>query len=148
MFGLATNKGGYNGGFGSYILGVHRDIGGFIIIVCIYWCNVFNVILTKGVNNMNSLAELKRRCTEGAELTMVHHGWFPDGKLIGLSRKIKRVQSNSIQFDPADEGSNGSWLDWPKAKDVLFFADDENRFAIALNPEEGVKGPKMVYKID
>lgn len=54
------------------------------------------------------LADLKR-IKLGQELTMVKHSWFPSSKLIGVKRKVTKVQSNAIGLD-------SSWLYFPPAK--------------------------------
>lgn len=75
---------------------------------------------------MKSLAELKRRLAVGVEVTMVAHDWLPKGKLLNISRAIEIKQTNSIMFE------GGSWLDFPKAKECIFYTDD-NKFSIRLD---------------
>lgn len=76
---------------------------------------------------MKTFADVKRRLVEGATLTMVRHDWLPNGKLIGLPRKIIKRQTDAIQFD------GGSWLQFPPAKEVRILGDNE--FAVQLSPE-------------
>lgn len=70
---------------------------------------------------MKTLADIKRRATVGTTLTMTHfvvRGIEKNGPLVGLPRKVKRVQGNGIQFEPHKDGSEGSWLWWPSAKEI------------------------------
>lgn len=78
---------------------------------------------------MKTLADVKRRAQVGTTLVMekyVVNGRECAGKIVGVPRKIISVHSSSIQFAPVDENSSGSWLYWPKAKDVRII--DEDRF--------------------
>lgn len=80
---------------------------------------------------MKTLADVKRRAVVGAELVMekyVVHGQERNGPLVGVPRKIKRVQGNAIQFEPHAPGKDGSWLQWPKASDVRIV--DTDRFVV------------------
>lgn len=70
-----------------------------------------------------TFAALKRKLTVGTTLTMVSHDWFPNGPLIGIPRKIKTVQTNGIQFEPHQEGKQGSWLYWGKASEYTITED-------------------------
>jgi hypothetical protein len=75
-----------------------------------------------------TFADIKRQLIEGAELTMIRHDWYPQGKLIGVKRKIIKRQSNGIQFE------GGSWWHFPPASDV---APQDNGFAVVLSIEKG-----------
>lgn len=91
---------------------------------------------------MKTFADLKRRLTPGVTVTMtkfVVGGVERPGPLVGLPRKVKLVQTNAIQFEPHKEGSDGSWLYWPKAKDVTIESADS--FVIAG------EGPALHYTI-
>lgn len=73
-------------------------------------------------------ADIKRALEVGATVTMVRHDWYPQGKLMGVPRKVIKKQSNGVQFE------GGSWLHWPPASDI---AVCEEGFAIVLNIEQG-----------
>jgi len=77
---------------------------------------------------MSTLAELKRKLTLGAVVVMTRNDWFPNGKLIGISRKVIKVQTNAIQFE------GGSWLRFTKATD--FVDINSTGFSVKLNPEK------------
>ena len=72
---------------------------------------------------MKTLADIKRRACKGAQLTMTHHSWHPNGKLIGLPRVVSKTQGNAIVLAEPDS-SSGSWLYWPKAKEVRITGPD------------------------
>lgn len=72
---------------------------------------------------MNSLAELKRKLTEGTTVTLLY-SYHPGHKYLNIPRKIEIRQSNAIMFE------GGSWLRFPKAKEILFYGDNPNKFAI------------------
>jgi len=77
---------------------------------------------------MKTLADIKRRAMPGARLTQTKYkvnGVERSGPLLGLTRAVKRVQTISIQFEPHKEGSDGSWLEWPKASGVRIDGPDE-----------------------
>jgi len=58
---------------------------------------------------IKNLAQFLREA-KNLSLTMIQHDWYPNGKSIGVKRRIKKVQTNGIQFVPIEEGSDGSWL--------------------------------------
>jgi hypothetical protein len=58
-----------------------------------------------------SLAQLKRTAANYT-WRMIRHSWYPQGALIGLERKVIKVQGNAIQFEPAPGKTEGSWLSW------------------------------------
>ena len=88
---------------------------------------------------MKTFADIKRALTEGVNVTMVKHEWYPASELIGKQRKIVKRQSNAIQFD------GGSWLFFDKPASH-FIANSFNEFSVLLNP--GDKTPKyMMYRI-
>jgi hypothetical protein len=80
---------------------------------------------------MKTLADVKRRLVVGARLTMTSHSWYPQGKLIGLERKIEVRQSQSIKFE------GGSWLQFPPASRVTVL--DKDTFSIQLDPDDKTK---------
>lgn len=90
---------------------------------------------------INSLAALKRYCKTGTVLTMVSHDWYPTGKLIGVSRKIIKVQTNAIAL-ASDTSEHGSWLQWPKASSMSFHP---NGFSVSL---DDTTDAKMVYSYE
>jgi hypothetical protein len=68
----------------------------------------------------------------------VVNGQERPGPLVGLQRKIKTVQTNAIQFEPHKPGSDGSWLQWPKASQVRITGPDT--FVVAG------EGPELHYR--
>ena len=66
---------------------------------------------------MKSLADLKRDCQKYVWI-MRGHSWFPSGKMLGVPRKIAKVQSNAFMFEPVAGSVHGSWLSWPKASQL------------------------------
>lgn len=81
---------------------------------------------------MKTLAEIKRRAVVGSQLTLVSYKIndveAPVCKVRGITRRVKTVQTNQIQFEPHTQGARGSWLDWPKASEVKIL--DANAFEI------------------
>ncbi|SRR6266404_3474446 len=95
---------------------------------------------------MKTLADFKRRLTIGTKLTYeFHRSTTIVGNLgntvipaSGLqARVVSRLQSNGVWFMRAD--GKESWLDWPKAKDLIFV--DDNTVTVCL---DGV--PSFTYK--
>jgi hypothetical protein len=78
---------------------------------------------------MKTFADIKRKLTEGNSITMTRHDWYPQGKLIGLERKVIKRQSNAVQFD------GGSWLrlDRPAAD---YIPTSENTFLVRLDGDK------------
>lgn len=90
---------------------------------------------------MKTFADVKRRMTVGTAVMMekyVVSGRECGGKLVGVARKIKQVQTNGIQFEPTEPGKDGSWLYWPRAKDVQITGPDT--FIV------GGEGPHLHYR--
>lgn len=88
---------------------------------------------------MKNFSDIKRALNEGVTVTMISHDFMPNGKLIGLKRKIIKKQSNSIQFE------GGSWLYFDRpAKEYI--ALNFNEFKVLLNPEE-LEPKFMTYRI-
>jgi hypothetical protein len=77
---------------------------------------------------MKTFADIKRKLVEGNSITMVRHDWYPDGKLIGLERKVIKKQSNAVQFE------GGSWLRLDK-KACDYIPSGENSFLVRLEGE-------------
>ena len=70
----------------------------------------------------SSFADLKRKLTVGTVVTLVSTP-FPH-KYVGVPRKIAKVQTNGICFEPALGNAQGGWLHWDKgAKAVALTAD-------------------------
>jgi hypothetical protein len=78
---------------------------------------------------MKTFADIKRKLSEGSTLTMVRHDWYPQGKNMGIARKIVKRQSNAIQF----EGGSWLYLDRP-AKEYI--PTSENAFLVQLDNDK------------
>jgi hypothetical protein len=78
---------------------------------------------------MKTFSDIKRKLVEGNSLTMTRHDWYPQGKLIGLSRDIVKRQSNAIQL----EGGSWLYLDKP-AKEYI--PTSENTFLVFLDNDK------------
>lgn len=74
---------------------------------------------------MKTFADIKRKLIEGNSITMIRHDWFPQGKLIGLDRKVIHKQTNAVQFE------GGSWLRLDK-KASDYIPTSENTFLVRL----------------
>jgi hypothetical protein len=84
---------------------------------------------------MQTFADIKRKLTLGASLTMLRHDY---GKcsVIGVPRKIIKRQTNALQFE------NGSWLYLDKpAKDYI--PTSKSTFLVRL-----IDDKFMEYKIN
>jgi len=88
---------------------------------------------------MKTFADIKRKLVEGATITMVRHDWYPDGKHIGVKRKVIKRKTNAVQF----EGGSWLYLDRP-AKE--FKPLSHNTFSVQLGMPEDNKF--MVYEIE
>jgi hypothetical protein len=78
---------------------------------------------------MKTFADIKRKLVEGNALTMIRHDWYPQGKLMGVTRDIVKRQSNAIQL----EGGSWLYLDKP-AKE--FIPTSENTFLVLLDQDK------------
>jgi len=78
---------------------------------------------------MKTFSDIKRKLVEGNSLTMTRHDWFPQGKLIGVTRDIVKRQSNAIQL----EGGSWLYLDKP-AKEYI--PTSENTFLVFLDNDK------------
>jgi hypothetical protein len=78
---------------------------------------------------MRTFSDIKRKLVEGNSLTMTRHDWYPQGKLIGLTRDIVKRQSNAIQL----EGGSWLYLDKP-AKEYIPTSD--NTFLVFLDNDK------------
>jgi len=77
---------------------------------------------------MKTFSDIKRKLIEGNALTMIRHDWYPQGKLMGITRDIIKRQSNAIQLE------GGSWLYLDKkAADYIPLNDYE--FLVRLEGE-------------
>lgn len=78
---------------------------------------------------MKTFSDIKRKLVEGNSLTMTRHDWYPQNKIIGLSRDIVKRQSNAIQL----EGGSWLYLDKP-AKNYIPTSD--NTFLVFLDNDK------------
>ena len=78
---------------------------------------------------MKTFSDIKKKLVEGNSLTMTRHDWYPQGKLIGLTRDIVKRQSNAIQL----EGGSWLYLDKP-AKEYIPTSD--NTFLVFLDNDK------------
>lgn len=95
---------------------------------------------------MKTLADIKRRAQVGVAMTMVDYkinGASRPGAVVGITRKVKLVQSGAIQFEPHAEGKDGSWLYWPKAKHVEITGPDT--FTVRGEPDDPIT---MFYRFE
>ena len=77
---------------------------------------------------MKTFSDIKRKLVEGNSITMTRHDWYPQGKLIGLERKVIAKQTNAVQFE------GGSWLRLDK-KAGDYIPTSENSFLVRLEGE-------------
>jgi len=87
------------------------------------------------MNQLKSLADIKRRLVIGAEVTLFKHDWYPDGILVGVPRVVEQAQSNGVKFE------GGSWSFYPKAREVKF--EGGLKYSWPLDD----KGARMYYEI-
>lgn len=80
---------------------------------------------------MKTLADLKRRLTVGAVVTLVYSHRMPNNRL-GMPRKVVKVQTNGVWFESLNAGISASWLQWPK---VALLRITENGWSV-MGPEE------------
>lgn len=86
---------------------------------------------------MKTFADLKRRFVVGATLVMERNDWaIPErpNPLLNVPRKIDRVTSSGIQFEPHHVDASGSWLPYPPAKMIGII--DADRFSVQLSPSD------------
>ena len=80
---------------------------------------------------MKSLKEFKLRMRVGAVLKLVHATGAAVAN-VGLDRPI--TESNSVGIalatPVADGTTKSSYLNWPKATELLFFGDNKDRFRV------------------
>lgn len=57
------------------------------------------------------------RQAKNLKLTLIEHTWFPNGKLMGVSRSIEKVLTTQIMFE------HGSWLMIEKTDTIRFNGD-------------------------
>ena len=93
--------------------------------------------------NISNLAELKRQLVVGVKVKMIGNDWFPEGHLIGVERKVIRAQGNAIQFEPVEEGSEGSWLFHKEASSYTFLTGT-NCFSIRLDDKENYLSYELI----
>jgi hypothetical protein len=78
---------------------------------------------------MKTFADIKRKLIEGNALTMIRHDWYPQGKLMGVTRDIVKRQSNAIQL----EGGSWLYLDKPAWEYVPL---NEHEFLVRLDDDK------------
>ena len=78
---------------------------------------------------MKTFSDIKRKLVEGNSLTITRHDWYPQGKLMGVTRDIVKRQSNAIQL----EGGSWLYLDKP-AKEYI--PTSENTFLVFLDNDK------------
>ncbi len=94
---------------------------------------------------MKTFADLKRRLVVGVTVTMTRHDWFPNGKLLGVPRKIAIQQTNAVAFESIeDPKKQPSWLYFKKASE--FRIDGPDSFSVRLDPDSS-KDEWMSYTI-
>lgn len=74
---------------------------------------------------MKTFADIKRKLVEGNSVTMIRHDWYPEGKIMGVERKVIARQTNAVQFE------GGSWLRLDK-KAGDYIPTSESTFLVRL----------------
>lgn len=78
---------------------------------------------------MKTFSDIKRKLVEGNSITMLRHDWYPQGKLMGVERKVITRKTNAVQFE------GGSWLRLDgKAGDYI--PTSENTFLVRLDGDK------------
>ena len=85
---------------------------------------------------MKTFADIKRKLIEGNALTMIRHDWYPQGKLMNVTRDIVKRQTNAIQLE------GGSWLYFDKTAADYIPTGDQS-FLVRLEGEN-----YMEYRIN
>ena len=78
---------------------------------------------------MKTFADIKRKLIEGNALTMIRHDWYPQGKLINVTRDIVKRQTNAIQLE------GGSWLYFDKTAADYIPTGDQS-FLVRLDQDK------------
>jgi hypothetical protein len=78
---------------------------------------------------MKTFSDIKRKLVEGNALTMIRHDWYPQGKLMGISRDIVKRQSNAIQLE------GGSWLYLDK-RAADYIPTSDHSFLVRLDQDK------------
>lgn len=96
---------------------------------------------------MKTLADLKRQAIHFT-WELKFNSWFggkllPGHKFYGLARKVIKVQSNSLGLESTT--SKVSWLDWPKANEIVILPEDNGEFYLGIVPKNSQSGPVMEY---
>jgi hypothetical protein len=78
---------------------------------------------------MKTFSDIKRKLVEGNALTMIRHDWYPQGKLIGVTRDIVKRQTNAIQLE------GGSWLYLDK-KAADYIPTSDHSFLVRLDQDK------------
>jgi hypothetical protein len=94
---------------------------------------------------MKSLTDLKKKCVSGQKIKLVKSD-IPY-KFLNIERSIGKVQTNGFYMqtqEQIEQNKKGSWLDFPKAKDILFI--DDNTFSIKTWPDNPENKETLIYK--
>lgn len=76
---------------------------------------------------MRTLKDLKEAVAKASHITLVNTD--KPHKFLNIKRKIRQV--NTVGFSSApDEGSEASYLDWPKASELTFHPAAANQFTV------------------
>ena len=78
---------------------------------------------------MKTFADIKRKLIEGNALTMIRHDWYPQGKLINVTRDIVKRQTNAIQLEGV------SWLYFDKTAADYIPTGDQS-FLVRLDQDK------------
>ena len=78
---------------------------------------------------MKTFADIKRKLIEGNDLTMIRHDWYPQGKLINVTRDIVKRQTNAIQLE------GGSWLYLDKTA-ADYIPSGDHSFLVRLDQDK------------
>jgi hypothetical protein len=68
--------------------------------------------------------------------------------IIGVPRRVKKKQTNAVQFEPAAGRKDGSWLWWPKASNVIIAETGDVKYVIIQEADNhGVLFECMAYEL-
>jgi len=88
------------------------------------------------MKQLGTLADLKRIMQVGVTVTMLKHDWYPYGPLIGMPRKITKIQGNGGKFE------GGSWFYYPAARQLKF--EGGLKFSVPLDDD----GARVYYEVE
>jgi hypothetical protein len=78
---------------------------------------------------MKTFSDIKKKLVEGNSLTMIRHDWYPQGKLIGVTRDVIKKQTNAVQLE------GGSWLRLDKTA-ADYIPTSEQTFLVRLDGDK------------